>query len=127
MSLIEAASAAYADRLAATEGELHELHQKSVNEFLAAARATAKVRLGPEADDLDWTYTSPDDLDEDTEEATAVLAKGRWDWLRYRYDHTTESVDFELVQMCEHCGHEKAYEVDGLAMLGELLAKGGER
>lgn len=126
MSLIEEAEIAYSEYLGATQDEADERYEKQAEEFLAAARATAKVRLGSAADGLDWTYTSPDDLPDDVEEATALLAKGRMDWLRYRYDHAAESANFEFVQQCTTCGHEKADEITGLTKLGELLAaKGG--
>jgi hypothetical protein len=127
MTLIEAAQIAHADYLAATQGELDEQNQKNIADFLTAARKTAEVRLGATAASLDWTYTSPDDLPADTEEATALLAPGRWDWLRFTVADMGDRVRFELVQACNHCGHEEAHEVDSLQTLGELLAKGGAR
>ena len=128
MSLIELAQISYEEYLGATQDEAEERHEKQVEEFLTAARATAKTRLGSAADELDWMYTSPDDLPDDVEEATAILAKGRMDWLRFRYDHTAESADLEYVRQCTTCSHEQADEVTGLTKLGELLAaKGGDR
>lgn len=127
MSLIEAASAAYADQLAATQGQLDEQHQKNIVDFLADAQRTAEARLGTSAAELDWMYTSPDDLEDDVEEATAILEKGRWEWLRFRVADMGDRVTFELVRQCSTCSHEEAHEVDNLVRLGELLAKGGER
>ncbi|MFD5632410.1 hypothetical protein, partial [Streptomyces sp. NPDC127072] len=106
MSLIELAETSYSEYVGASQDEADERYEKQVAEFLSAAHKTAVVRLGPAADELDWTYTSPDDLPDDVEEATAMLAPGRMDWLRYRYDHTSESVDFELVTECGTCSHE---------------------
>lgn len=128
MTLIEAAQITYEEYLDATQDQLDEQHEQQVEAFLGAARATAKVRLGSAADELDWTYTSPDDLPEDVEEATALLAKGRMDWLRFRCADGGENVTLELVKQCSACGHEQANEVTGLVKLGELLAaKGGDR
>ncbi|WP_171108667.1 MULTISPECIES: hypothetical protein [unclassified Streptomyces] len=128
MTLIELAETAYSECLGATQDEADERHQEHVEDFLTSARGAARHRLGSAADELDWTYTSPDDLPDDVEEATALLAKGRMDWLRYRYDHATERTTFELVKQCSTCSHEQADEVDGLVKLGELLAaKGGDR
>lgn len=127
MSLIEAAAAAYADRLAATQGQLDEQHEQEIKNFLNAAQMTAEARLGTVAAGLDWIYTSPDDVEDGVQEATALLEKGRWDWLRFQVSNEGDNVTFELVKQCNHCGHEEAHEVDGLARLGELLAKGGER
>lgn len=126
MTLIEAAQVTYAEFLAATQDQLEEQHQKNVEEFLTAARKTAQVRLGTSAAELDWMYTSPDDLEDDVEEATALLAKGRWDWLRFRVADGGDRVTFELVKQCSACGHEEAHEVTGLVKLGELLTKGSQ-
>jgi hypothetical protein len=128
MSLIEVAQISYEEYLASTQDEIDEQHQKNVEEFLTAARKTAQVRFGSVADGLDWMYTSPDDLPDDVEEATALLAKGRMDWLRFRVADEGDRVTFELVHQCSECGHERAHEVDGLVKLGELLAaKDGTR
>lgn len=127
MTLIELAETAYDEYVGATQDEADQRREEQVEEFLAAARATAKARLGSAADELDWACTSPDDLPDDVEEATALLAKGRMDWLRYRYDSAAESADFEYVRQCSTCGHEEADEVTGLTKFGELLAKGGAR
>lgn len=128
MTLIEQAETAYAEFVGATQDEADERHEEQVESFLTAARKTAQVRLGSAADELDWTYTSPDDLPDDMEEATALLAKGRMDWLRFRCSADGDSVTFELVKQCGECGHEQADEVTGLTRLGELLAaKGGNR
>lgn len=128
MSLIEAAQISYEEHLAADQDALDEQHQKNVEEFLTAARKTAQVRLGSSADGLDWMYTSPDDLPDDVEEAVALLAKGRMDWLRFRVADEGDRVTFELVHQCSECSHERASEVHGLVQLGELLAaKGGTR
>lgn len=125
MTLIEHAETAYAEYLGATQDEADEQHEQQVESFLSAARATATGRLGSIASELDWTYTSCDDLADDVEEATALLAKGRMDWLRYRYNHASEKTTFELVKQCGECGSEQADEVTSLTTLGELLASKG--
>jgi hypothetical protein len=125
MTLIEQAETAYAEYVGATQDEADERYEQQTEEFLSAARATATVRLGSVASELDWMYTSPDDLPDDVEEATALLAKGRMDWLRFRCSHDAEQVTFELVKQCGECGHEQADEVTGLTKLGELLASKG--
>ena len=128
MSLIEQAETAYTEYVGATQDEADERYERQVESFLAAARKTAQVRLGSAADELEWMYTSPDDLPDDIEEATALLAKGRMDWLRLRCWDDGDSVTFELVKQCGECGHERADEVTSLMTLGELLAaKGGNR
>lgn len=128
MSLIELAQISYEEYLGANQEQLDEQHQQQTESFLTGARNAAKRLLGDLAAELDWTYTSPDDLPDDVEEATALLAKGRMDWLRFRYDHVAEREAFELVKQCSTCGHEEAHEVNGLVRLGELLAgKGGDR
>lgn len=127
MSLIEAAQVSYAEHLGATQDQLDKQHEQHIENFLKAARGAAHARLGSAADELDWNYTSPDDLPDDVEEATALLAKGRWDWLRYRAEDDFERTTFQLVKQCSTCGHEEAHEVDGLVRLGELLTKGGDR
>lgn len=128
MTLIEQAETAYAEFVGATQDESDEHYQKQVESFLTAVRKTAQVRLGSAADELDWMYTSPDDLPDDMEEATALLAKGRMDWLRFRCSADGDSVTFELVKQCGECSHEQADEVTSLTTLGELLAaKGGTR
>lgn len=128
MTLIEQAETAYAEYVGATQDEADERYEEQTAEFLSAAHATAKARLGSAADELEWTYTSPDDLPDDVEEATALLAKGRMDWLRFRCTTDGESVTFELVKQCRECSNEQADEVTSLTTLGELLAsKGGDR
>lgn len=128
MTLIEQAETAYAEFVGATQDEAGERYGKQVESFLVAARKTAQVRLGSAAGELDWMYTSPDDLPDDMEEATALLAKGRMDWLRFRCSDGGDKVTFELVKQCGECSHEQADEVTGLTRLGELLAaKGGTR
>lgn len=129
MTLIEAAKVSYDEYVNASVDVADERYAKQVEDFLVCARATAKVRFGAEcAAELYWTYTSPDDLPEGMEEATALLAKGRMDWLRFRCSDDGDSVAFELVKQCGECGHEQADEVTSLTKLGELLAaKGGDR
>lgn len=127
MTLIELAQASYEEYLGASQDQADEQHAQYVENFLKAALGAAHARLGSAADELNWIYISPDDLPDDIEEATAVLAKGRMDWLRYRYDHAADRTTFELVRQCSACGSEQADEVDSLLKLGELLAKGGDR
>lgn len=129
MTLIELAETTYAEYVDATQDELDIRYQETSEAFIAAARMTAKNRFGVEAaDQLEWTYTCPDDLPDDVEEAIAPLAPGRPEYLRYRYTTDGESATFELVQPCSACGHDRINEVSGLVKLGELLAgKGGDR
>lgn len=129
MTLIEAAKVSYDEFVNASTDEADERYAKQVEDFLTCARATAKVRFGVEcAAELEWTYTSPDDLPDGMEEATALLAKGRMDWLRFRCSTDGDTVAFELVKQCGECGQEQANEVSGLTRLGELLAaKGGDQ
>lgn len=129
MTLIEAAEATYSEYIDTAQDELDEWFERERESFLTAARATARTRFGSEcADQLEWTYTLLDDRPNGAEEAVAMLAPGRSEYLRYRYDHDAESASFELVQPCAACGHDRVNEVSGLAKLGELLAaKGGDR
>lgn len=127
--LIELAQISYEEYLSSSQEQIDEQHEQQAEDFLKGARATAARLLGAgSAEELEWLYTSPDDLPDDVEEATALLAKGRMDWLRFRYDHAAERGAFELVKQCSACGHEEAHEVTGLVRLGELLAgKDGDR
>lgn len=128
MSLIEEAETAYGEFVGANQDEADERFEDQRQHFLDVARKTARVRLGSAADELEWTYTLPDDLPADTEEAVAPLGQGRPEYLRYRYTVDEESGSFELVQPCHACGHDRINEVSGLTKLGELLAsKGGDR
>lgn len=128
LSLIEQAETAYTEYVGASRDETDERFERESESFLSSARATAKSLLGEAAYELEWTYTLPDDLPEDTQEAVAVLAPGRSEYLRYRYDADGDTESFELVQPCSACGHDRINEVTGLTKLGELLAaKGGDR
>ncbi|MDX2700336.1 hypothetical protein [Streptomyces ipomoeae] len=121
MNLIELALTTYTEYLGAAEDEADARAEELRDSFLAAARATAGTRLGSAADELEWTYTPHGTLPKDTEQATALLAPGRLEYLRYRYDHDAEDTSFELVQPCGACGHDRVNEVPGLTRLGELL------
>jgi hypothetical protein len=128
MSLVELAETVYAEYTDASQEESDQRFEEASENFITAARLTAKTRFGDAADALNWTYTLPDDLPQGIEEAVAALAPGRPEYLRYRYDHDGENPSFELVQPCSACGHERINEVTGLTKLGELLAaKGGDR
>ncbi|MGW0821783.1 hypothetical protein [Streptomyces sp. NPDC002845] len=121
MNLIELAQTTYTEYIGSAQDELDARYQENRESFLTSARKTATNRFGEAAEQLDWTYTSPDDLPDDIEEATAPLAPGRLEYLRYRYTTDDEIATFELVQPCSACGHDRINEVPGLTKLGELL------
>ncbi|GAA2929380.1 hypothetical protein [Streptomyces enissocaesilis] len=122
-SLIDLAITSYTEYAAEAMDQGDEMFEEHRSEFLGAARATAQIRLGA-ATELDWTYTGTMDLPPDTEEATAPLAPGRPEYLRYRWNADTEDVTFELVQPCDKCNHSQINEITGLVGLGALLAEG---
>lgn len=127
MTLVELAEISYTEYVGSNQDQLDERFEEERESFLTAARATAKNRFGSTADQLEWTYTLPDDQPSGVEEAVAPLAPGRPEYLRYRYDHDGEIDSFELVQPCSACGIDRVNEVAGLVQLGQLLAaKGGD-
>jgi hypothetical protein len=121
MNLIDLALTTYTEYLGAAEDVAAEQAEQLRDTFLSAARATASARLGSAADQLDWTYTPHGGQAKNTEQATAPLAQGRPEYLRYRYDHDAEDTSFALVQPCSACGHDRINEIPGLTRLGELL------
>jgi hypothetical protein len=125
LSLIDLADIEYAKCVAAVDVETDELADETRETFLAVARSNARNRLGATADELEWAYTPPVDLTEDVEEATAPLASGRSEYLRYRFNHTSEEASFALVQPCDACGESRIGEVADLVDLGRLLALSG--
>ncbi|MGW2937627.1 hypothetical protein ACWDA7_38780 [Streptomyces sp. NPDC001156] len=128
MTLVEAAETAFTEYANAAEDQADEHFDHEREGFLNAARTTARDRLGDTADQLEWTYTPHAELPEDVEEATAPLAPGRPEYLRYRYYADDESGAFELVQPCSACERDRINEVGNLIKLGELLAtKGGDQ
>ncbi|QFR00753.1 hypothetical protein F9278_36370 [Streptomyces phaeolivaceus] len=122
MNLIELALATY------TEGTASLTDPDAVAQdrerFLQYARSHADETLSQAAGELVWQYVT-EGLPDQVEEARAVLAAGRPDYLRYRHDPSTDSVDaevsFDLVQPCLACGEDRVSPVRGLFHLGELL------
>jgi hypothetical protein len=121
MNLIDLALTTYTEYLGAAEDVAAEQAEQLRDTFLSAARATASARLGSAADQLEWTYTPHGGQQKNTEQATAQLAQGRPEYLRYQYDHDAEDTSFALVQPCTACGHDRINEIPGLTRLGELL------
>ncbi|MFC8676763.1 hypothetical protein ACFUEN_29260 [Streptomyces griseorubiginosus] len=127
MNIIETALTSFEEYEAAEPKRAAEEYESSRDEFFRYARAEAKATLGPGAEQLDWKYTPADQLPESVEEATAQLAPGRSEYLRYRVDHGTDSSAFELVRPCDACGCTRIDAVDGYVALGRILAQDGAR
>lgn len=127
MTLLDLADISFHEYARSAEEEADEQFEKKCESFLSAARAIAHARFGSSSSELEWTYSAQTDLPTDVEQATAPLAAGRTEYLRYRYDHASEDTTFELVQPCTSCGHDEINEVTSLVGLGRLLElrKGG--
>jgi hypothetical protein len=126
MNLVQLALTTYTEGTAIQAEAAPELAEQARNEFLQHARSYADHTLSQAAGELVWQYVT-EGLADEVEEARAVLAPGRPDYLRYRLDHSTDSVEvsFDLVQPCFTCGTDRVSPVRGLFHLGELLH--GER
>jgi hypothetical protein len=122
VNLIELALTTYTEGSAAKTEETAALAEEARVEFLAAADSCAHGVLNSGADDLNWQYTTTG-LPESVEEARAILAPGRPEYLRYRIDHADETADvsFDLVQPCSACGDDRITAVTGLYRLGQIL------
>lgn len=126
MNLTELAIATFHEYAAQSEEGAGEEFEKSRDEFLDAARRCAKDVLCADAEKLDWQYTPGENLPEQVEEATALLEPRSTEYLRYRVDHGTETVDLKLVQPCDACGCSRINPVQNLVALGALLSGGGD-
>ncbi|MET7477981.1 hypothetical protein ABZT17_26945 [Streptomyces sp. NPDC005648] len=125
MNLIEHALLTYTEGTAMQAEEDGGRFQQQQDEFVESARSCAVRTLCEDAGNLDWQYTVVG-LPEHIEEARALLAPGRLEYLRYRVDCTDEdrtSVGFELVRPCLACGHDQVTQVSSLFHLGRLLAE----
>ncbi|MEI5522486.1 hypothetical protein WB388_17945 [Streptomyces brasiliscabiei] len=124
MNLVELALTTYSEGTATNAEAAPELAEQARNQFLQYARSHAEHTLSQAAGELVWQYVTVG-LPDEVEEARAVLAAGRPDYLRYRHDPTTDSADvevsFDLVQPCFSCGTDRVSPVRGLFHLGELL------
>jgi hypothetical protein len=123
MNLIELALTTYTEGTAAEAERDAEYAAEARAELLRFARACASSTLSTDAADLDWQCTT-EGLPEEVEEARAVLAAGRPEYLRYRVDHQASpdvEVSFDLVQPCLACGHDRIAKVTSLFHLGQLL------
>ncbi|WP_190040256.1 hypothetical protein, partial [Streptomyces fructofermentans] len=99
-----------------------DLAREAITEFLKIARESVARTLGEEAADLDWQNVT-EGLADQVEEARALLAPGRREYLRYRIDHGAEEYALELVQPCAVCRVDRVSPVQGLFHLGLLLAE----
>ncbi|MDX3150465.1 hypothetical protein PV413_23860 [Streptomyces scabiei] len=122
MNLVQLALATYTEGTAALADPDNGTAAEGRERFLQYARAYAQDILSEAAGELVWQYVT-EGLPDEMEEARAVLASGRPDYLRYRVDHSTDSVEvaFDLVQPCFACGTDRVSPVTGLFHLGELL------
>lgn len=122
MNLIELALTTYTEGTAALADPDNGTAAEEREQFLRYARSHADHALSQAAGELVWQYVT-EGLPDQVEEARAVLAPGRPDYLRYRQDHSTDSVgvSFDLVQPCFSCGTDRVSPVTGLFHLGELL------
>ncbi|MDX3629017.1 hypothetical protein PV728_01570 [Streptomyces europaeiscabiei] len=122
MNLIQLALATYTEGTAALADPDNGTAAEERERFLQYARSHAAMTLSEAAGELVWQYVT-EGLPDPVEEARAVLAAGRPDYLRYRLDHAADSVEvsFDLVQPCFACGTDRVSPVTGLFHLGELL------
>ncbi|MDX3170074.1 hypothetical protein PV516_40650 [Streptomyces scabiei] len=122
MNLVQLALATYTEGTAALADPDSGTAAEERERFLQYARSHAAMALSEAAGELVWQYVT-EGLPDQVEEARAVLAPGRPDYLRYRLDHAAESVEvsFDLVQPCFACGTDRVSPVTGLFHLGELL------
>lgn len=127
MNIIELALTTYAESNAMQADAADDHLEEARAEFLRMARSCASSTLAADAGKLDWQYTPADGLPEDAEEARALLAPGRLEYLRYRIDHAQETVSFALVQPCLACGHDRINDVTSLFHLGQLLDQGDDQ
>ena len=125
MSLIDIALKAHAEQEADAPQRVAAMLEEARAEFLAMVRASVRLTLGAEFDALQWQYTTGPELPEEIEQATAQLEPGRPEYLRYRINHSKETIALELVQPCTACGHDRITAVSSAADLGRLLAEGG--
>ena len=123
MDIVELALTTYSETKASQAGSIDENAEQWREEFLGYARRCASDTLSAGAADLDWQYTPEGQLPEDVEEARALLAAGRLDYLRYRLDPDSETFAFELVQPCLACGDDRVSPVASLFHLGQLLSE----
>ncbi|CBG73469.1 hypothetical protein SCAB_64661 [Streptomyces scabiei 87.22] len=122
MNLVQLALATFTEGTAALADPDNGTAAEERERFLQYARSHAAMTLSEAAGELVWQYVT-EGLPDQVEEARAVLAPGRPDYLRYRLDHSVESVEvaFDLVQPCFACGTDRVSPVTGLFHLGELL------
>ncbi|MFM9473986.1 hypothetical protein ACKI1U_08260 [Streptomyces scabiei] len=122
MNLVQLALTTYTEGTAIQAEAAPELAEQARNQFLQYARSHAEHTLSQAARDLVWQYVTVG-LPDEVEEARAVLAAGRPDYLRYRHNHADPDgeVAFDLVQPCFTCGTDRVSPVRGLFHLGELL------
>ncbi|WP_143677061.1 hypothetical protein [Streptomyces scabiei] len=122
MNLVQLALVTYTERTAALADPDNGTAAEERERFLQYARSHAAMALSEAAGELVWQYVT-EGLPDQVEEARAVLAPGRPDYLRYRLDHAADSVEvsFDLVQPCFACGTDRVSPVTGLFHLGELL------
>jgi hypothetical protein len=127
LTLLDLADIEYAKHESGAENEAAEMFEVNRKGFLSFARESATSALGSAASELQWTYTPHADLPAGVEEATAPLAPGRSEYLRYQIRHDDEVITFELVQPCSACGESRINAVSSLVDLGRLMATGGAR
>lgn len=126
MNLVDLALTTFTESKAMEADEAGDRLERERVEYVERARKCAIGTLSADAGELDWQYVPSLGLPESVEEARAVLAPGRLEYLRYRTDYTDEdagSVAFELVQPCLACGHDQVTAVSGLFHLGKILSE----
>lgn len=97
MNLAELALTTFTEAKADRADTEADLAAEARSEFLQQARKSAAVNVCQDAADLDWQYVTGG-LPDQVEEARAILAPGRVEYLRYRIDESAETVALELVQ-----------------------------
>ncbi|MBK3572635.1 hypothetical protein JHN63_02105 [Streptomyces sp. MBT65] len=124
MNLVELALTTYTESKAAEADAAGDHLEQEKADFIELARACAGSTLSKDAGELDWRYTNG--LPETIQEAHALVAPGRLEYLRYRAyysDKDDTSFAFELVQPCLACGVDRVDAVGNLFRLGQLLSE----
>lgn len=120
MNLIDLALTKYTESIAERADTADDLDRAAREEFLSHARSSAATNLCQDAAALDWQYVTAD-LPDQVEEARAILALERAEYLRYRIDNAAETAALELVQPCLVCRNDRVSPVTSLFHLGQLL------
>jgi hypothetical protein len=117
MNLIELALHTYAESAADEAASADDIAEQARAAFLDWARRSATANVPEIAGDLTWRYVTKV-LPDQVEEARALLAPGRLEYLRYRVDNRVETATLELVQPS---AADRVTPVTSLVHLGKLL------